>query len=245
MKCSLESRQRYLGLPESYFWVATQHDIVINFVKSLVKTYKRGATLKILDAGCGNGNLIVHLAKLGQVIGIDASKEAVDFCQKEHSLYVQQASIQKMPFSDNEFDFIICVDTIEHIEDELSAMKELHRVLKSGGFLIVTVPAFMCLWGGHDEKQGHFRRYIKPYFCNLAKQAGFKIKRCSYFKSTLFLPLLFTRLFKKNINRQTDDFFNSGFIVNQLLRLLLNLEIRVISFIDLPIGTSLIAVLYK
>lgn len=245
MKRSFESQQRYLRLSESYFWVATQHEIVIKFVESLIKTYKRAAPLKILDAGCGNGNLIAHLSQFGQVTGIDASKEAVDFCQKEHSAYVQQALIQKTPFSDNAFDFILCVDTIEHIEDDFGAMRELYRILKTGGFLIITVPAFMCLWGPHDEKQGHFRRYIKPDFCNLAQQAGFKIRKCSCFKSIFFLPLLFIRLFKKIINRQSDDFYNPSFIVNQLLRLLLSLEIRILSFIDIPIGTSLIAVLYK
>jgi SAM-dependent methyltransferase len=176
---------------------------------------------------------------------IDACDDAVTFCNKNYHGSVQQAVIQNLPFKDNIFDFIFSLEVIEHIRDDLSVMKELCRVLKPGGFLIITVPAFMCLWGFHDEKGGHLRRYSKSDFIQLSKKAGFKILTCSYFKTILFLPLLFLRHIKEICRHKSDDFYAVAPILNKLLHILLKIETRVISLWGAPVGSSLIVVLAK
>ena len=238
-------QQRYYDLGESYFWITTHHNIVIKCATSLIKAVKYSRIPKILDAGCGRGTLINRLIPLGCIVGVDGSAEAVNFCQKKYTVDVRQALIQDMPFADNTFDFIFCVDVIEHNKDDVGVLKELYRVLKPNGFLIITAPALVFLWGSHDEKQGHIRRYSKSTLCQISLRAGFRIIRCSYFKSLLVCPLWLIRRLKKIYRKQTDDFYKPNPFLNKILELLLNAEIPVVSRIDLPIGSSLIAVLTK
>jgi len=236
---------RYYGLEDAYFWIKVQRDMVIRLASPLLNNLARSRKLKILDAGCGKGGLLALLSYRGEVMGVDASEEAVNFCREKYNFKVQPALIQDLPFVDSAFDFIFCVDVIEHLEDDLKAMRELYRVLKPGGFLITTIPAFMSLWGYHDQEQGHFRRYTKATFFQLSTQAGFKIGRFYYFKSLLFLPLYFMRKFKKAISLNSDDFYRPTPIINQLLCALLSIDNIIATIVNLPIGTSLIAVLSK
>jgi SAM-dependent methyltransferase len=210
------------------------------FADPLLRKRKRAGKVKILDAGCGPGNLIARLIRWGDVVGTDASADALTFCQQKHAVPVIQTLIKDMPFADNTFDFIFALEVIEHIEDDIEAMRELYRILKPNGFLITTVPAFMFLWGYHDEKYGHFRRYTKPSFCRLAVQAGFKVKKSRYFKILFFLPLLFIRKFKTYTSQKNDDFYQISPFVNWIFRQLIKAEIPIVSAIDLPLGVSLI-----
>ena len=245
MKDSFEQQQRYYELGESYFWFSAHYDIVMAFSEPLLERRRRLGKLKILDAGCGPGNLISRLLPWGDVIGTDASSDALAFCQRKHAVQVEQTPIKDMPFADNTFDFIFALEVIEHIEDDLGAMRELYRILKPNGFLITTVPAFMFLWGSHDEKFGHFRRYTKSNFCRIAVRAGLTEQKSRYFKILFFLPLLLLRRFKKYTAIKADDYHKVNPFINWLFRKLINAEIPIISFIDLPLGASLISVLSK
>lgn len=245
MKDSFEKQQRYYELGETYFWLASHHDIVMAFANSLFREQRRTRELKILDVGCGPGNLISRLLPWGEVIGADASADALTFCQQKHNVQVKQIMTKDLPFPDNTFDFVFAIEVIEHIEDDLNAMRELYRILKPNGFLITTVPAFMFLWGSHDEWNGHFRRYTKRQFCRLAVAGGFAVEKSRYFKLLFFLPLVILRFLKKATNKKTDDFYAVSPPINRLFRRLINAETPIISTFNLPIGTSLISILHK
>ena len=70
-------------------------------------------------------------------------------------------SVLEMPFADDSFDLAVSLDVIEHLEDDLGALRELRRVVAPGGALLVTVPAYQWLWSGHDEINHHHRRYTR------------------------------------------------------------------------------------
>ena len=72
-----------------------------------------------------------------------------------------QGSITELPLPDDRFDFAVCLDVIEHIDDDLRALRELHRVVRPGGTLLVTVPAYQWLWSEHDVINHHKRRYTR------------------------------------------------------------------------------------
>lgn len=245
MKYSLKNQFGYYRLKKSYFWIAAHRRIVLKFVKSLLEAKRKLSKLKILDAGCGRGELLDLFIPWGEVTAVDVSEDAVDFCRKKYNVQSHRMLIQDMSFADNSFDFIFCIDVIEHIKNDFVAMKELYRVLKPDGFLIMTSPAFMSLWGYHDEEQGHFRRYTTSKFIQLSNQAGFKIKKCCYFKFLLFLPLYFIRRFKTIIRHRSDDFYQVNHVINKILSILLEIEATIISKVSLPIGSSLVAVLSK
>ena len=246
MKDSYEKQERYYQLGETYFWLASHYDTVMALSKKYLDRQKevRGQ-LNILDAGCSPGNLVSRLLSFGEVIGADASVHALEFCKSQHAIPVKQIDGKELPFEDESFDFVFALEVVEHIEDDLYALQEIYRILKPNGYFILTVPAFMFLWGYHDELYEHYRRYNKSNLSQLARKANFKISKIRYFKILFFFPLLFLRLFKRTANKKQDDFYMVSKPVNSFFRTLINCEIPIVDLLPLPFGSSLVAVLKK
>ncbi|HEY4895757.1 MAG TPA: class I SAM-dependent methyltransferase, partial [Solirubrobacteraceae bacterium] len=106
---------------------------------------------RILDAGCGSGRNMVELARYGHVTGVELSDTSVELARARNSGEVIAGSVLEMPFADGSFDLAVSLDVIEHLEDDLGALRELRRTMAPGGALLVTVPAYQWLWSGHDE----------------------------------------------------------------------------------------------
>ena len=115
-----------------WWWVARKR-----IVLKLLKRYLRTQNNLILDAGCGTGASILYLSELGKVYGIDLMPSAVNFCKKRGIENVRIANVLKLPYKDNYFDLVCLMDVIEHIKDDKIAIKEIHRVLKPGGYLFI------------------------------------------------------------------------------------------------------------
>ena len=246
MKDSLEKQQKYYELGENYFWLATHYDIVMSFAKPLLKKKQRSQPeLQILDLGAGPGNLVARLLPWGQVTATDASEDALDFCKQKHNVATAKVDSVPFPFADNSFDFIFAIEVIEHIENDHDAAKEIYRILKPGGFLITTVPAFMFLWGAHDEWNGHYRRYTKANICQLGRGAGFAVRKSRYFKILFFFPLFVMRKLKKASGKKENDFIEVNKFTNQFFRSLINAETPLVSAIRFPFGSSIISVFQK
>lgn len=240
-----EEQRRYYELQGAYFWVAAHYDCVMAFAQPYLRARSGEGAIKILEVGCGTGNMTGRLKSWGEVTGVDASRNALSSCRERHGIRAEEASADNTPFDHHTFDFVFAVEVIEHIRSDEQVVKEFYRILKPGGYAIATVPAFMCLWGSHDEMVGHFRRYRKSDFARLAAQAGFKIVKVRYFNSLLFAPMWILRRIKKIMRSRTDDFYRTRPFVNRLLYGMLKIEIPVASTISLPFGTSLVAVLQK
>lgn len=80
----------------------------------------------------------------------------------------------------NKFDFVIALDVIEHIEDDLQALRKMHSLLIEHGVVLIHVPAYMHLWSTLDTLSGHFRRYTKHSLMSVVQQAGFTVKEVFY-----------------------------------------------------------------
>lgn len=141
---------------------------------------------RILDAGCGSGRVLDELARFGDVVGVDLSSTAVAVAwARGHS--VAKARVEELPFADSTFDLVTCLDVIEHTPDDLRALRELVRVTRPGGHLLVTVPAYQSLWSAHDVRNEHYRRYRRGGLRDVAGRAGWQIVRDTHFNS-LLLP---------------------------------------------------------
>jgi len=119
---------------------------------------------EILDVGTSVGTNLRMLRDLGftRIIGVDQSPEAIRFCAEKGLGEVQLGDVCALPFGDRRFDLVIATDVLEHVQEDLSALRELRRVLKPGRHLLLTVPAFPLLWGLEDEVSHHKRRYRLP-----------------------------------------------------------------------------------
>jgi 2-polyprenyl-3-methyl-5-hydroxy-6-metoxy-1,4-benzoquinol methylase len=148
----------------------------------------------ILDAGCGSGRVLDELAHFGQVAGVDASPVAVTAAHRRGHGDVSLARVEDLPFGDQSFHLVTCLDVIEHTPDDRRALRELLRVTRPGGYLLVTAPAYQSLWSAHDERNDHYRRYRRRGLREAAAAAGWQLVRDTHFNSLLLVPAAAVRL---------------------------------------------------
>jgi len=202
---------------------------------------------RILDAGCGSGRNMVELASRGTVTGIELSQTSVALARERERGEVVAGSILQMPFAEDSFDLAMSLDVIEHLEDDLAALRELRRVVAPGGALLVTVPAYQWLWSGHDEINHHHRRYTRRSLQHVAKRAGWRQQRTTYFNS-LLLPVAILLRMLERVNAKTTESSLDLWVppepLNWLLERPLALEAALIKPGGrIPAGLSLLAVL--
>ena len=152
-----------------------------------------------------------------------------------------------MPFADDSFDLAVSLDVIEHLDDDLGALRELRRTVAPAGALLVTVPAYQWLWSGHDEINHHHRRYTRRSLQLVAEQAGWKQARTTYFNSLLLPVAIVLRVLDRVNSAKTTESSLDLWVppepVNWLLERPLALEAALIARGGrIPAGLSLLAV---
>ncbi|MEK7507179.1 MAG: class I SAM-dependent methyltransferase [Patescibacteria group bacterium] len=238
--------QTYFTTEKKHWWFKVRR----NLIGWLLHQYLPGRPekTKILDYGCGSGYLVGQLQKAGYpTYGKDISPEAIGFGRKQGINNLSVSRDSQIGFADIFFDAVLALDVIEHIEDDEFALKEIERVLKPGGIAIITVPAYMWLWGKQDEVSQHFRRYRLNQLEKLVRQSTNLIPvKKSYFNTFLFPGIVITRLLDKifKINRSSDFEINNRFL-NRLFYNIFNLEIGWLKRFSFPFGVSILLVLGK
>jgi SAM-dependent methyltransferase len=201
---------------------------------------------RILDAGCGSGRNMIELARHGTVTGVELSPPSVEIARRRATGEVIEGSILEMPFAAESFDLAVSLDVIEHLQDDLAALKELRRVVAPGGRLLVTVPAYQWLWSGHDEINHHHRRYTRRSLLDVAQQAGWECARTTYFNSLLLPVAILLRALDPLSSKTTEsslDLWVPPRPANWLLERPLTLEAAVIGRGGrIPAGLSLLTV---
>ncbi len=240
-----EQQQRYYELGKNYWWLAGKYRIIQDVLRRLPAA--AAARPRLLDLGCGPGNMLDLLTERGEVFGSDFSADALRFCRSRQHLRVFRADFHQLPLRPESFDLVTCIDVIEHLSDDRRALRELHRTLRPGGHLVLSVPAFQALWGDHDELYGHFRRYRAAELRDKLREAGFEPSRLTYFEPLFFAPLWLFRKWKRLRPRkgglaQKDDFVALPGFANAMLTELLALERFAIRHVDLPFGVTLLGV---
>ncbi len=205
-----------------------------------------GAPIEILDAGCGSGRNMIELARRGTVTGVELSAASVEKARARGCGEVIEGSVLSMPFADGSFELAVSLDVIEHLEDDLGALRELRRVVAPSGALLVTVPAYQWLWSGHDEINHHQRRYTLRSLRAVAEEAGWRQARTTYFNSLLLPAAILLRVLDR-FNRKTTESSLDLWVppepVNRLLELPLTLEAAMIARGGrIPAGLSLLSV---
>jgi SAM-dependent methyltransferase len=131
------------------------------------------------------------------VTGLDMSEIALRFSHDRGIPNLIQADGTALPFQSSSFDAIIALDIFEHIEAHQLAFSEALRVLRPGGILVLSVPAFWWLWGPHDIALHHFRRYKRTELVSRLRSVGFEISCGSYAVFLLFPLVVLSRLVEK------------------------------------------------
>ena len=237
----------YFNLEKDNWWFRVRRNIVLEIIK------KHGNNeidkLTIFDFGCGSGYLVGELQKLGcNAYGSDMSTEAIEFGRSAGVGNLNVAGEGEIWPPGGSFDVILAMDVIEHIEDDLRAVKGLGWLLKPGGLLIITVPAYQWLWGVQDEVTHHFRRYsLKPLLNLFKNDEVFFVVKKSYFNTFLFLPIGAVSLSSRFLwarKRESDFDLNNRFL-NKIFYWIFNFEAKFLRYAAFPFGVSIILILKK
>lgn len=238
------------ALERDYWWFQGRRRIILTMLQQALRQTQNGSTHRsFLDVGCGTGMLMEDLKQHGTVVGVDFSPTALTYCMGRKLDNLARGDAARLPIRSNSVDVITALDLVEHVKEDTMLMGEFYRVLRPGGVAILCVPAHKSLWSSHDVALHHFRRYEKSEFHQLVKSSGFTIKRYSFSMLTAYFPAFVFRKLKNVLPSskeapKTDEFPIPRFL-NSALRHVVNLEARLLSKHDLPVGLSLLCIAVK
>ena len=223
---------------QSHWWHTGRRKIIAGFVEEICRrvTDRRP---RILDVGCGTGANLLMLSKYGDAEGVDISEDALAFCRDRGLDKVRLGAGEELPYDDGTFDLVTALDVVEHMDNDLAGLKEMRRVLRPGGRVLLFVPTFMFLWGLQDDVSHHRRRYRLSQLRRVLEEAGFEIERTTYANITFFLPILLIRQLMRvtGIKAESENNINvSAF--NGVLGKLFGAESLILKYMNLPFGVS-------
>lgn len=236
-----EEYLRMYHLENSHWWYVGMHRVSRAFLGPVGDNSR-----KVLDAGCGTGAGLDFLAQYGTAYGVDLAQEAINFCHLRGKDRVARASVDSLPFQTASFELVTSFDVLYHraVEDDLSALREFHRVLKRGGHLLVRVPAFDFLRGHHDAMVHTRHRYRSAELVAKLKEVGMVVERVSYANFLLFPLALVKRALERN-GDAASDLRPTVRPINAILTRLLAAEAFWLRRNSLPLGLSLVALARK
>jgi SAM-dependent methyltransferase len=163
---------------------------------------------------------------------------------------VLQASIDRLPseIRDGAYDGVAMFDVIEHIDDDARPLEIVNRKLKHGGRIVLSVPAYMWLWGQQDIVNQHYRRYTLRELRRKLQAANFTIERMTYFNTFLFLPIAAVRLiarYRRQPHKPEGDFAYVRKPSNAVLLTVFGAERFFLRYLDFPFGISVFAAARK
>jgi len=242
---NLDEYERMYRAEESHWWYAGMRAIGFALLDGALAP-GLSSHRRFLDAGCGTGVNLVHLSERGRAVGVDLSPEALRFC-RARGVSVARADLRALPFPDASFDWVTSFDVLYHrwIEDDLGAARELARVLRPGGGLLIRVPALRRLRGAHDEAVHSRHRYTRAELERLLEAAGLHLSRATY-ANTLLLPLVALRRSLDRLTGRTgSDLERLPAPLEWAFRGALRMEARLVRRVGLPLGASVLALARK
>ena len=179
------------------------------------------------------------LSEYGEAEGVDIAEDALAFCRERGLDKVRLGAGEELPYDDGTFDLVTAFDVVEHMDDDLAGLREMRRVLRTGGRVLLFVPTFMFLWGLQDDVSNHRRRYRLPELRRVLEQAGFEIERTTYANITFFMPILAMRKLMRltGIKAESENNINVS-ALNGVLARMLGAESFVLRYMNIPFGVS-------
>lgn len=239
--------KKMADLENNYWW----HQGKIYLIETLVQRYfPEKEDLQILEIGCGTGGLTKHLVKYGKVTGFDISEDAIEYCKSAglKDVFVQDMNTFNPQNYQEKYDLVLALDVLEHIQDDVGAMKKVYQILKNNGLFIINVPAHKFLWSEHDEALEHKRRYHSLELTRKLKDSSFQILHKGHFvyfvAPIIILYRAWGNIFGKSAYPRTTyvllpDFFNT------IMVKILKIEAKLFNTFTMPFGVTLSVVAKK
>lgn len=228
----------HLEEDEEHWWFLGRRAVL----RSVLRAAFRGEGLRLAEIGCGGGSLLRTAGEVGEVVGIESDPEFLRAARERGFPVLSGALPDRLPLPEESCDGVLLFDVLEHIEDDRAALRAAARLLKPGGLVVATVPAYPWLWSAHDVVLGHRRRYTRAGLRRLAREAGLLPVRSSYFNTVLAPAVVGVRLVRRWRGASGHDLRRPARPVNRLLAWLFAVEAGLLRWADLPFGISILLV---
>jgi 2-polyprenyl-3-methyl-5-hydroxy-6-metoxy-1,4-benzoquinol methylase len=231
-------------LEASYWW----HQSRLNWSRKIIRAnFREPSSLNVLDYGCGTGGFLHQLnsiMKFKSCLGVDVAQEAIKRALNHPENYqkIDPFDLSMIPGKD-----LVCLmDTLEHIEADKYFLNNLISRMDIGANLLISVPAFSCLFSAWDKTLGHYRRYEKKDLSKLVSDAGGSILFIEYTFSYLFPALIVKRIIgKAQYDSDNCEFPSVSSLLNNFLLKLNRLEMFSSNYFSPPLGSSLFCLIKK
>ncbi|HVN83398.1 MAG TPA: class I SAM-dependent methyltransferase [Candidatus Binatia bacterium] len=244
-----ELYEKFYDIEEHFWWsVGTRRTFLEVINETLVPIPSR-----VLDLGCGTGIMLKELATEQRfVCGYDGSSLALSFCHRRGLNDLVQGDASVLPFGTECLDLVTALDVIEHLDDDEGCVREMARVCRRGGHVLIHVPAFPFLWSYKDELNHHRRRYRRKALTDLIERNGLKVLQVHYLNSVAFPAAMLMRALGRNGSKGDQasvdalgQLYDIPASVNRLMTHLMDLERWLGRYVPPPFGMSLLCLAQK
>jgi SAM-dependent methyltransferase len=226
------------------FWFKHRRECILIIAKKFKINF-------LLDVGGGNGHISSFLIKQKvEYLLLEPGTQAINNAIAEKVKTVINCSLKEAKFENDSIPTIGLFDVLEHIEDDIAFLEEIHRVLKVDGRLLLTVPAHMILFSNFDKEVGHFRRYSLNNLVTKLRKTGFEIEYRTYFFLPLLFPMIIFRKLRKHDsktkNRRENEHFKKQHMINRVLAFVVSPEKWLMKMgFSIPFGSSCLVVVKR
>ena len=238
-----EYAAEYEQLERQHWWWLARRRIVQRVLRARFPP-RPGPRPTLVDIGCGPGVMLASLRDTFDCVGLEPDPVLAEHARRHSAVPIHAGRLTpEQPLTQQRFDCVLLLDVVEHIEDDVAALRLAGSMLEPGGQMIVNVPALPWLWSVHDEVNQHKRRYLRAGLREVMEKAGLQIQSIRYWGMGL-VPMAFAARRVAGRSVPLEDYRVSlpPAFANTLLRHLLFAEYRVAERLPFPLGLSLLAV---
>jgi len=222
----------------SHWWYVARRDILADYVARFAGLPKDA---RILEIGCGTGHNLPMLAQFGSVDAIEIDEAAREIASQRLGKPVGAAPLPELSGVERgSYDMIAVLDVVEHVEDDVGALRAMAECLKPGGKILITVPAHQWMWSAHDVVNHHKRRYSKRTLTDALRSAGLQWRKFGYFNSLLFPAAVAARIAGRLTGKDDSDDSPPAGPINRLFGAIFRMERHALGRVPFTPGLSLI-----
>jgi len=223
-----------------------------------LKNIVQNSSKVVLEIGSSSGYLLREIKRSfpeSFLIGSDCIPEPLENIGKKISdIPLIQFDLVNCPLPDNCVDVVIALNVLEHIKDDENALKQIYRILKPGGYVIIEVPANQDLYDFYDEQLRHFRRYSLHELKILTEKTGFTVIRASHLGFFIYPGFKCVKHRNRQKNTMNDAQKQSGMkkliqlggpVINNFFYFLMKIELTIGNVFQYPIGIRCLLLLKK
>ena len=226
----------------THWWYTARRDILHDYVTRYAALPKDA---HILEIGCGTGHNLPMLQQFGEVDAIEIDDAARAIASKRLGKPASDSPLPTLPGVERgSYDMIAVLDVIEHIGDDVAALRAMKDCLRPGGKILIAVPAHQWMWSAHDVVNHHHRRYSKKTLVAAIRAAGLEPRKLGYFNSLLFPLAAAARVAGRLTGRDDSDDSPPPGPVNKLFEAIFRTERHMVGRVPMTPGVSILTLAF-